>query len=195
MQGGWREEGQALSKTHHSLVNDTLLSFSHTILPLLLTLHKSNVGSSTVHNPQVVRKTLPRPRGSVWRHVWVCVVPLTVVEVLISPQLHRRCSVFCLVACLSGVSLVACVCTRCFLSLVADLLPLCCYCGIRAEKCLSVPVTKICKMFFLRLLRCLLIVTHWLYKVQNCRWRHLKSSPHVCCLFVIEFKHVIQHSI
>lgn len=71
----------------------------------------------------------------------------------ISPQLHRRCSVFCLAACLSSVSLTACVRVRCFLSPVADLLPRFCYCGVRAEKCLSVPVTKICQKLFLRLFK------------------------------------------
>lgn len=76
----------------------------------------------------------------------VCVLSQTVVRMPFSVEVYRSRSVFRLTACLSGVSLAA----RCFLRPVADLLPLRCYCGGRAETCLSVPVTKICPLFFLK---------------------------------------------
>lgn len=77
---------------------------------------------------------------------WMRVLSQTVVRVPFSVEVYCSRSVFRLAACLSGVSLAA----RCFLRPVADLLPPRCYCGGRAETCLSVPVTKICPLFFLK---------------------------------------------
>ncbi len=178
-----REEGQALSKTHHSMVNDTLLSFCHTILPFPPSFNPSQIKRGVIHSSQLPggqeNATTPS-RVRLTACVWVYVVPLnccpgTDFSTKSSPLLcflSRSLFVWCQSRGLCWAQVV-------FLSPVADLLPLR-YCGVRAEKCLSVPVTKICQTFFLHLLRCLLIVTHWLYKVQDCRWRHLKRSPRMC---------------
>lgn len=47
-----REEGPALSKPHHSLVNDTLLSFSHTILPFPPSFNPSQIKHGVIHSSQ-----------------------------------------------------------------------------------------------------------------------------------------------
>lgn len=47
-----REEEPALSKTHHSLVNDTLLSFSHTILPFPPSFNPSQIKHGVIHSSQ-----------------------------------------------------------------------------------------------------------------------------------------------
>lgn len=80
--GGGRGQHCLKPITHWLMILSSHLAtpFSHSLL--LLTLHKSNVGSSTVHSPQVVRKALPRPRGSVWQRVSVC---------MFSPKLLSRC--------------------------------------------------------------------------------------------------------
>lgn len=53
--------------THWLMILSSRLAtpFSHSLL--LWTHHKSNSGSYTVHDPQVVRKALPRLPGAVWR--------------------------------------------------------------------------------------------------------------------------------